>query len=60
SLIMVRVINLRSFGWTMELQSHPEPFLAALALAVGAALVAGVYPAWRMARTAPAAALREE
>ncbi len=60
ALIMVRVINLRSFGWTIELRTEPGPFLAALALAVGAALVAGVYPAWKMSCTSPAAALREE
>ena len=60
ALIMVRVINLRSFGWTIELQAAPGPFLAALGLAVSAALAAGVYPAWKMSRTGPAAALREE
>ena len=31
----------------------------AVALAVGAAVVAGLYPAWAMARTPPAEALRE-
>ncbi len=60
SVIMVRVINLRSFGWTIELRTEPGPFVAALALAVGAALLAGLYPAWKMSRTSPAAALREE
>ena len=60
AVIMVRVINLRSFGWTIDLRTEPGPFLAALALAVGAALVAGLYPAWTMSRTGPAAALREE
>ena len=60
SLIMVRVINLRSFGWTIELRTEPGPFLAAVALAVGAAAVAGLYPAWKMSRTLPAEALREE
>ena len=60
ALIMVRVINLRSFGWTIDLVTRPGPFLAALALAVGAALLAGLYPAWKMSRTGPAAALREE
>ena len=60
ALIMVRVINLRSFGWTIDLRTEPGPFIAALALAVGAALLAGLYPAWKMSRTGPAAALREE
>jgi putative ABC transport system permease protein len=32
----------------------------ALGLALVAALLAGVYPAWRMSRTSPAVALRGE
>jgi putative ABC transport system permease protein len=35
ALIMVRVINLRSFGWTIDLRTEPGPFVAALALAAG-------------------------
>jgi putative ABC transport system permease protein len=58
--IMIFVINRRSFGWTLEMQVAPEVLLQAVGLAVLAALVAGVYPAWRMARTRPAIALREE
>ncbi len=58
--IMIFVINRRSFGWTLEMRVAPEVLLQAVGLAVVAALVAGLYPAWRMARTRPAAALREE
>jgi putative ABC transport system permease protein len=36
------------------------PFAQALAVGVGAALLAGIYPAWRMARLRPADAMREE
>jgi putative ABC transport system permease protein len=57
---LVRVINLRSFGWSMDLALPADAFLEALLLAVGAALLAGIYPAWRASRIAPAAALREE
>jgi len=60
SAIMVYVINRRSFGWTIHLQISPILLLEALALAVGTALAAGLVPAWRMARTSPALALREE
>jgi putative ABC transport system permease protein len=60
SIIMVYIINRRSFGWTIHLQIAPALLLEALLLAVGTALAAGVYPAWRMARTSPALALREE
>lgn len=58
--VMIYVVNRRSFGWTMALDPAPGILLEALALAVGAALLAGLYPAYRMARTSPAVALREE
>jgi putative ABC transport system permease protein len=58
--IMVFVINRRSFGWTIRLEVSPEILLEALLLALAAALLAGLYPAWKMARTSPALALREE
>ena len=58
--VLIFIINRRSFGWTMTLQADPVIFLQALALAVGAALLAGVYPAWRMGRMAAADALRGE
>ena len=41
---------------------HVDPWLLleTLALAIIAALLAGLYPIWRMARTRPADALRAE
>jgi putative ABC transport system permease protein len=58
--VLVFVINKRSFGWTMQLSVSPDILLQALLLAVGAALLAGLYPAWSMAQASPATALREE
>jgi putative ABC transport system permease protein len=58
--IMIFVINRRSFGWTIRLEIAPEILLQAIVLALAAALLAGLYPAWKMARTSPALALREE
>ncbi len=60
ALALVRVINLRSFGWSMELIVSRPLVLEAIVLAMIAALLAGLYPAWRAARVSPAAALREE
>ncbi|HVT57046.1 MAG TPA: ABC transporter permease [Thermoanaerobaculia bacterium] len=60
SAILVYVINRRSFGWSMRLAVSPGILLEALLLALAAALAAGLYPAYRMARTRPALALREE
>lgn len=58
--ILIHVVNLRSFGWTMQSILPPRVLGQALLLAVLAALLAGLYPAWRVARTRPADALREE
>jgi putative ABC transport system permease protein len=58
--VMVHVINRRSFGWSMELVLAPRALLEGMAAATLAALLAGLYPAWRMARTSTAAALRDE
>jgi putative ABC transport system permease protein len=60
ALILIFVINRRSFGWTLQLQIAPAILLQAVLLAVGAALLAAVYPAWRMSTMALPAALREE
>jgi len=58
--VMIHVINRRSFGWTIRMEISPEILLQALLLALAAALLAGIYPAYKMARTSPALALREE
>lgn len=57
---MVHVINRRSFGWSFDMIIGAAPFAQALAVGIGAALIAGGYPAWRMSRIRPAEALREE
>jgi putative ABC transport system permease protein len=60
ALVLIDVINRRSFGWTLQLEIAPAILLQAVALAVGAALLAAVYPAWRMGAIAVPAAVREE
>jgi len=58
--IMIFVINQRSFGWTLQMQAVPAPFVEAFLLAIGAALLAALYPAWRLSRLQAAQALRGE
>jgi putative ABC transport system permease protein len=58
--VMVFVINRRSFGWTLDLAVPGGVLLQAVALALAAAWLAGLYPALRLARTPPASGLREE
>jgi putative ABC transport system permease protein len=58
--VLVYIINRRSFGWTLRFVIPPSILLQAVVLALLAALLAGLYPAFRMGRTPPAVALREE
>ena len=60
ALLLIKEVYLRAFGWTMQTQVGPEILGGAVALAVAAALVAALYPAWRIAGTRPAITLREE
>jgi putative ABC transport system permease protein len=60
SLILVHIINQRSFGWTLQMLIEPAPFLQAFIVAVAAALLAGIFPAYRMGRMITAEALRYE
>ncbi len=60
ALILIYIINLRSFGWTLEMQLLPSEFIQAFLVALVAALLAGLYPAWKMGQTQPAVAVRSE
>ncbi|PLX22531.1 MAG: hypothetical protein C0600_16465 [Ignavibacteria bacterium] len=60
ALILIFVINLRSFGWTLQLHVQPVQLLEAFLVAVLAALLAGLYPAIRYGRVKPSEALRVE
>jgi putative ABC transport system permease protein len=60
ALLLVHVINRRSFGWTMDFVLTPQALVSGVSLAVAAALLAGVYPAWRASRVELGAALRED
>ena len=59
--VLATVVNRGSFGWTLtEFTLPPALLWEAIWLAVGSAFLAGLWPAWRMARAVPAVALREE
>ena len=60
AVILIEVINVRSFGWTIRLELPPLVLVQALAVSVLAALLAAVYPVVRLRRMSVAAALRQE
>ena len=58
--LLVFVINRRAFGWGMDFLVQPMALVEGVVLAMAAALVAALYPAWVIARRSPAAGLKEE
>lgn len=60
SEVLIKVINVRSFGWSMAGLIPPGAVTEALAIAVVSALVAGLYPAWRIGKFSIAAQIRSE
>lgn len=60
SIILIYVINLRSFGWTLQPMMQPQAFALGLIVAITAALLAGIIPAVRLSRMQAADAIRYE
>jgi len=60
SIILIQTINIRSFGWSIQMSIGALTIIEAMAIAIVASLLASVYPSWRMSKTSPAEALREE
>ena len=58
--LLIHVINRRAFGWQIDMTVPGDTLIAALTIAILTALLASLYPAWRVTRWAPAATLREE
>lgn len=58
--ILIHVINLRSFGWSMERQLPTTAIPETLIIAIGAALLAGIYPMWTLTRKTIVQQLRDE
>ena len=58
--ILIYVINLRSFGWTLQMFLQPSYFLNALGVAIIAALLAGVAPSLRLNQMVIASAIRSD
>jgi putative ABC transport system permease protein len=60
ALVLIDVINRRAFGWHIDFHWSSGEVAQTVALAFFAALLAGLYPAWRSSRVAIAASMREE
>ena len=60
AMVLIYVINVRSFGWTMQFEIIYGEIGQAFIVAIGAALLAGVYPAYQLAKMNVSRALRSE
>ncbi|HYM80676.1 MAG TPA: FtsX-like permease family protein [Candidatus Limnocylindria bacterium] len=60
AVLLAHVINRQFFGWTIRLVIEPGVVFQAVALAFGAALIAGLWPARLAAGREPAEAMRVE
>lgn len=60
SLILINVINLRSFGWTLNFSIEPRYFIEAMVIAILASIAAGIYPAYLVGKEDVGKLIREE
>jgi putative ABC transport system permease protein len=60
AVMLIKVINLRSFNWTIFFYPQIKPYLLGALTAVVASLGAAAYPIWRVGRTYPQIQIREE
>jgi putative ABC transport system permease protein len=60
SLILIYVINLRSFGWTLNFSLEPSYILEAMGIALIASLAAGIYPCYLIGKEDVGKLIREE
>ncbi len=51
--MLIHVINQRAFGWSMDFYPNPGIFIQSLLIALSSALLAGLYPAWKLTRPRP-------
>ncbi|MFK7995239.1 MAG: FtsX-like permease family protein [Granulosicoccus sp.] len=60
SEVLIKVINVRSFGWSMQSIMPASSIPETLFLALSSAILAGLYPAYRLSRRGIAAQLRDD
>jgi putative ABC transport system permease protein len=60
AVLLIRVINLRSFNWTIFYYPDWQPYALTAATALAASIGAALYPIWKVRRTYPQMQIREE
>jgi putative ABC transport system permease protein len=60
AILLIKVINIRSFNWTIFYYPAFQPYLLTGVTALLASIGAAVYPIWKVYRTYPQIQIREE
>ena len=60
AIILIKVINLHSFNWTIFYYPAWQPYVMAGVTALLASISAALYPIWKVCRTYPQMQIREE
>ncbi len=60
ALLLIKVVNLRSFNWTIFFYPALGPYAWTAVTALAASLGAAAYPIWKVCRTYPQMQIREE
>jgi putative ABC transport system permease protein len=60
AILLIKVINIRSFNWTMFYYPALQPYLLTGVTAILASIGAAAYPIWKVYRTYPQIQIREE
>jgi putative ABC transport system permease protein len=60
TFILIRVINVQSFNWTIFFHFDIFPYLTAVGIAITASIGAALYPMLRIVRTYPQLQIRED
>jgi len=60
AVLLIKVINLRSFNWTIFFYPEAGPYAWTAITALVASLGAAAYPIWKVCRTYPQMQIREE
>ena len=60
AILLIKVINIRSFNWTIFYYPALQPYLLTGVTAILASIGAAAYPIWRVYRTYPQIQMREE
>jgi putative ABC transport system permease protein len=60
AILLIKVINVRSFNWTIFYYPAVQPYLLTGVTAILASIGAAAYPIWKVYRTYPQIQIREE